>query len=563
MDGGENMIKMEQLPETLAWSLIERDPRPVVICNQDGELVYANKTAHPLCSHQQLKKLFLSRKEVQTSFTSENREFHCQFENLDSYWICYFEEVTEVLELTEINKDLEIIFDSSFDEIFVTDGQGVVLRVNSAGEKTYGLSKKQMIGRKAQDLSVDGYFSPSLTPNIIKEKKRMSTVQKTRDNRVLYVTGNPVLDKEGNLSRIIFNCRDLTELKQMEKRLEDTENLLSTYRTELVEKLKSLDVHMVVESPLMQGVTQVISKVAPVDSTILITGESGVGKSNIAKQIHEWSRRKNGPFIQVNCGVIPETLFESELFGYESGAFTGARKDGKKGLVDIAEGGTLFLDEIGELPLQIQVKLLELIQEHQYRRVGSETIRRSNIRIVAATNKDLKKLLSEGMFREDLYFRLNVIPIHIPPLRHRTEDIPKLLDSALTKFNDKYGLSKQIDFEVRHKLLAYHWPGNIRELENLMERLVLTSKRTVIALNDLPENLNTEKPKLAISVHRIIPLKDAVEYVEAELLRRTYLEYGSTYQMAEILRVNQSTIVRKIGKYEKWIKGGLIQHDDI
>jgi PAS domain S-box-containing protein len=552
------MMNSKQVPEHLGWSILDSLPLPVVVWNREDDVIYTNQIAKNRFSTNELKHIIPSRTDKPSFITIQGRVYLCQYSNSEQYWYCYLDEITEVRKLAEKNEDLEIIFDSSFDEIFVTDGEGVVLRVNSAGENQYGLSKGQMVGRKAQDLSGDGYFSPSLTPSIIKHKKRMSIVQKTKDDRTLYVTGNPVLDHDGNLIRIIFNCRDLTEIKQMEKRLEDTETLLSTYRTELVELSKGLDGEMVVESSLMQGVIEVVSKVAPVDSTILITGESGVGKSNIAKLIHEWSPRKNGPFIQVNCGVIPENLFESELFGYESGAFTGARKEGKKGLVEIAEGGTLFLDEIGELPLQIQVKLLEIIQEHQYRRVGSEKVRNSNIRIVAATNKDLKKLLSEGMFREDLYFRLNVIPIHIPPLRHRTEDIPHLIDLSLNKFNEKYGLCKQLDSDVRHKLLAYHWPGNIRELQNLMERLVLTSKKVLISLYDLPDTLNTEKPKSAITVHRVIPLRNAVEYVEAELLRRTYQEYGSTYRMAEVLCVNQSTIVRKVGKYAKWIKGGFI-----
>ncbi|MEH7303805.1 sigma-54 interaction domain-containing protein [Neobacillus drentensis] len=547
------------LSENLGWSILENQPMAVVVWNKEVEVIYTNKLARLTFSIAELSSLLLDHPNEPPFISFQGRVYQCSYSSFESYGICNLEDITEVRKLSEMNEDLEIIFNSSFDEIFVTDGQGVVLRVNPAGENQYGLNSNEMVGRKAQELSGAGYFSPSLTPVIIKHKQRRSIVQTTKDGRTLYVTGNPVLDDTGKLIRIIFNCRDLTEIKQMEKRLEDTESLLSTYRTELVELTKNVDEQMVVESPIMQGVIEVVSKVSPVDSTILITGESGVGKSNIAKLIHEWSPRKNGPFIQVNCSVIPETLFESELFGYESGAFTGARKEGKKGLVEIAEEGTLFLDEIGELPMQIQVKLLEIIQERQFRRVGSDKMRKSNIRIVAATNKDLKKLLSEGKFREDLYFRLNVIPIHIPPLRHRTEEIPHLIDLYLNKFNQKYGLLKQVEPLVRQRFLAYYWPGNIREIENLMERLVLTSSRSLISLEDLPGTIKAETPKSAITVHRVIPLKQAVEYVEAELLRRAYQEFGSTYRIAEVLGVNQSTIVRKVSKYEKWIKGGFIE----
>ncbi|MGG1678428.1 sigma-54 interaction domain-containing protein [Neobacillus sp. NRS-1170] len=546
------------LSEDLGWTILENQPLSVVVWKKKGELIYSNKLARETFSTADLKSLLLDYAEDPPLIRFKGRIFRCSYTSFESYRICHLEDISEVRKLAEMKEDLEIIFNSSFDEIFVTDGQGVVLRVNSAGEKQYGLNSDEMVGRKAQELSGAGYFSPSLTPDIIKHKQRKSIAQTTRDGRTLYVTGNPVLDETGKLIRIIFNCRDLTEIKQMEKRLEETESLLSSYRSELVELTKGVDKQMVVESPIMQGVIEVISKVAHVDSTILITGESGVGKSNIAKLIHEWSPRKNGPFIQVNCGVIPETLFESELFGYEYGAFTGARKEGKKGLVEAADEGTLFLDEIGELPMQIQVKLLEIIQEQQYRRVGSDKLRKSNIRIVAATNKDLKKLLLEGKFREDLFFRLNVIPIHIPPLRHRTEEIPHLINLYLNKFNQKYGLGKQVDPLVRQRFLSYPWPGNIRELENLMERMVLTSGGANICQYDLPEMLQTEKPKSAITVHRVIPLKQAVEYVEAELLRRTFKEFGSTYRIAEVLGVNQSTIVRKVSKYENWIKGEFV-----
>lgn len=458
-------------------------------------------------------------------------------------------------EIKRLNHELEVIFNSSFDEIFVTDGEGVVVRVNQSGEKLYGVKAEEMVGKKAEELSKQGYFSPPLTPQILLEKKRLSIVQTTRDGKTIYVTGNPVFDQQGKIVRIVFNIRDMTDFTLLERRLEETESLLSTYRAELVELTGTVPkAEIVVHSEAMKRVINIFSKVASVDSTVLITGESGVGKSKMASLFHSWGPRRDRPFIHVNCGAIPETLFESELFGYEGGSFTGARKEGKKGMIELAEGGSLFLDEIGELPFTIQVKLLQVLQDHQYRRVGGESVRRSDVRIIAATNCDLKKLVGEGKFREDLYFRLNVIPIHIPPLRHRTEEIPLLIDEYLKKCNDKYGLQKTVDSEVREIFLRYRWPGNVRELENLLERLVLTSEHSVIHQSDLPEGFHGNvRPSSAISITGIVPLKHAVETVEADLLRKAYMQYRTTYKMAEVLEINQSTVVRKLNRYQKLI----------
>ncbi|GAX88978.1 transcriptional regulator [Effusibacillus lacus] len=525
--------------------------------DDNGNVLFANQKAHSSFSIEKVREQLLKLGTEDGKLVVNGYTYHCIYTGYSSFHLWYLNDVTELERLQSSNQELEEIFNSSFDEIFVTDGEGVCLRVNPAGEKLYGATADQLIGKKVEDLSKSGFFNPPLTPLVIKHKRKMSGVQTAKNGKTLYVTGNPVFDEAGNIVRIIFNSRDLTDFKILERRLEETESLLSTYRTELVELTKTVgETQIVVQSESMQRMVAVVSKVAPVDSTLLITGESGVGKSKIAALIHEWSSRKGKPFIQVNCGAIPDALFESELFGYEGGAFTGARKEGKKGLIELAEGGTLFLDEIGELPLPIQVKLLEVIQEHKFRRVGGETVRQSNIRIIAATNQDLKYLVETGKFREDLFFRLNVIPIHVPPLRHRTEEIPLLIDLYLDRFNRRYGLQKMIDSEVREIFLRYRWPGNIRELENLIERLVLTSESSMIRITDLPDGFQTNaRPSTAVSVNGIVPLKHAVEMVEAELLRRAHEEYGTTYKMAEVLKVNQSTIVRKLSRYQKLFKG--------
>lgn len=551
-----NLQESNALPDRLLPILLQNIPQPIIVLDQTNSIVYSNHAARSHSIEHALPRLInpTTKRMVEIG----DCVYHYHKLDHECWRIYYFTDVTEIERQRDASRELETIFRSSFDELFVTDGDGVVLRINPAGERMYGLTAEQMIGKKAEELSREGYFSPSLTPEILKAKQRRSTVQTTNGGRTIYVTGNPVFDKNGEVDRIVYNIRDMTDFTKLERRLEDAETLLSNYRTELLELTGTVsDEEMSVQSEAMRRVVSVFSKVAPVDSTVLITGESGVGKSKIAILIHEWSARKSKPFVLVNCGTIPETLFESELFGYEPGAFTGARKEGKKGMIEIAEGGTLFLDEIGELPLYVQVKLLQVIQEHQFRRVGGEKIMKSDIRIIAATNRDLRNMVEAGKFREDLFFRLNVIPIQVPPLRHRTEEIPYLLDLFLQKFNQKYGLEKKMDNEVRELLMRYRWPGNIRELENLLERLVLTSEQTIIQLGDLPEVFHAgARQQAAINVHGLIPLKNAVEAVELELLRRAYQQYGSTYKMAEVLQVNQSTVVRKMNRYQIQSKEG-------
>lgn len=301
----------------------------------------------------------------------------------------------------------------------------------------------------------------------------------------------------------------------------------------------------------MGKVLQLATKVAPVSTTILIMGESGVGKEVVARFIHNASLRRNGPFVTINCGAIPENLLESELFGYEEGAFTGAKREGKPGMIEIASSGTLFLDEISDLPLDLQVKLLQVIQERRLIRVGGIKPIEVDIRIIAATNRDLPKMVQEGQFRADLFYRLNVVPIVIPPLRDRRDDIIPLIYHFLAKHNNAHGYDKTISRETRELLTRYSWPGNVRELENLIERLVVTVEGEEITVEDLPLHIKDEHltHDSKVIVEGVIPLREAVEEVERQLIRHAQKEHETTYEMAEALGVNQSTIVRKLKKY--------------
>jgi DNA-binding NtrC family response regulator len=307
---------------------------------------------------------------------------------------------------------------------------------------------------------------------------------------------------------------------------------------------------LVGQSPAIRQIYAVVEKVANTPSTVLITGESGTGKELIARALHENSSRHAGPFIKINCAAIPKTLMESELFGYEKGAFTGA-VGAKPGRFELAHGGTLFLDEIGEIPVEMQVKLLRVLQESEFERVGGIRTIKVDVRLVTATNRDLLQDISAGSFREDLYYRLNVVPIHIPPLRDRHEDIPLLLEHFLTKFNDR--LKKQIGSvapEAIARMVSYHWPGNIRELENLMERTMLFCERSEIQVSDLPPEIGG-LPAAAAASPAGASLKEAVraetERVERELIQKALDETGGNVtQAARKLKISRKSLQTKM-----------------
>lgn len=351
--------------------------------------------------------------------------------------------------------------------------------------------------------------------------------------------------------------RDITELNMLKQRLEQVQGLSELYASELSSlRIKyASPLRLVANSVPMRKMLEMVFRVAQVESTILITGESGTGKELIAEIIHENSPCRTGPYLKLNCGAIPEHLLESELFGYEGGAFTGARKEGKPGYFELADGGTLFLDEIAELPLGLQVKLLRVLQSKEITRVGGTTPFSVDVRIIAATNRDLMELVKSKLFRGDLYYRLNVLPINVPPLRERKDDIPNLVAYFMKVFNEKYQLAKRVSPEVIDIFMEHNWPGNVRELENLIERLVVITAGDMITTADMPAHLfpesitdkDTEAP--AVSVSAIIPFKDAVESVERQILEQAYEKFSSARQIARELQVDVSTIVRKAAKY--------------
>lgn len=449
-----------------------------------------------------------------------------------------------------ISRELESVFNASYDEIIVTDHTGTVLKMNTVFRKFYNLNADDFVGKNVIDLEQAGIFSPSVTAKVLKEKKRVSIIQKTNTDKVLIVTGHPVFDKDKELISVISMAKDITEMHRLKEKLEQVEKTAQKYYYEL-EQLKQKEEAqdwIQFRSPQMAKVMTMVEKTARVDSNLLITGESGVGKSLIAESIHRLSGRNNKEIVCINCGAIPESLMESEFFGYERGAFTGARSDGKLGKLDLADEGTLFLDEISELSLPMQVKLLKVIQEKTFMRVGGIKTIASDFRLIAATNKNLQQEIKAGRFREDLFYRLNVVPIEIPPLRERKEDIVLLINYFWRKLNRKYGTSRKIEVDVYDVLTLYQWPGNVRELENCVERLMVTVDKDMLQVEDLPYYLVNYLPA-DTGETQLMPLNQAVDHLERKMIMNAYKLYKNTYKVAEVLGVSQSTVVRKLKKF--------------
>lgn len=444
------------------------------------------------------------------------------------------------------------IINSSLDGLWITDADGKVLQVNRTAEELYNINKEVVLNRNIKELIEEGLFDRSIILKVIKTKKSQMVIHKLKNGKQLLRTGYPIFAEDGKLNLVAVYERDMTELYLLRPDVEQNNEVSEEYRAELEQLYtkKGLRWEANIRSEIMYKILDKAIRISRVDSTALLQGESGVGKGYFANLIHRTSERKNKPFIRVDCGAIPELLIEAELFGYESGAFTDARKIGKIGYFEIADGGTLFLDEVGELPLNAQVKLLRFLENNELIRIGDTTVRKINTRVIAATNKDLEEMVQEGRFRRDLFFRLSVIPIKIPALRERVDDIPALFYYFLKKFNQKFSKNKAIFPRALECLCYYSFPGNIRELSNLIEQLVVLSPNDHIDLEDLPSYIRNEQ----ISINHFLQsdkwnLPAAKAKLEKELIVRALEAYGSQRKAAVHLGVDHSTLARKIKKY--------------
>lgn len=454
------------------------------------------------------------------------------------------------------DKHFHSIFNHLKDGIFIADKRGIAIWVNDTSTKQLGERRSKIIGKHVRDLENNGLFTPSVT-KIVLEKREVVTKVQTSKGRQYLATGYLVDMKEDNTEYILVHVKDVTETVKASFKLEKAETLIQKYWEEL-QQIKSSQQKddqkrfIIGKSKKHDEMLNLMNRVATVDTNILLNGETGVGKSMFAEEIHNESPRYNKPFIQINCGAIPETLLESELFGYKKGAFTGANSGGKIGLAEKANGGTLFLDEIAELPMSLQPKLLQLVQNKTFIPIGSTELKKVDIRIITATNQDLSQMVKEKRFREDLYYRLNVVSIHIPSLRERKDDIPPLIYHYFDLFKNKYQKNSTISSDVLDFLKNYSWPGNIRELENIMERLIVTANSDVVNITDLPEKILNETQHVDFQSFRLAGenLPEYLGKIEKKIIENAKKEYKSTRKAAYSLGITQSSYVRRLKKYE-------------
>ena len=461
----------------------------------------------------------------------------------------------ELAEARETLFDLDAAFNFSYDGIFITDGNAVGLRINESYSRVTGIENAQdMVGMTMQEAVKQGIVSESVSLLVLKNRKAMSTRPKVSSGKEILMTGTPVFNDEGEIVRVISNVRDISELLKLNKELEEVRQQSERYYSELLH-LRSQQMSIgdcIANSLPMRKVVETALKISETDLAVLITGASGVGKEVVARLIHNHSNRRKSPFIKINCGAIPENLLESELFGYERGAFTNASTRGKVGLFELAENGTLFLDEIGELPLSLQVKLLGVLQDLKFMRIGGTEEKRLNARVLAATNQNLEKMIEEKKFRSDLFYRLCVASIHVPTLAERKDDIFPLIQFFLNRFNKHYKTEKSLSSQVIDVLTAYHWPGNVRQLCHVLEQSVALSEDTQISVDSMPNEIRAHvSASLSPVMTEKKSLSSILGEVEAEVFGKLLKQGWSTYKIAKELGISQATAVRKIQRMSK------------
>ncbi|MGL5651432.1 MAG: sigma-54 interaction domain-containing protein [Paraclostridium sp.] len=437
----------------------------------------------------------------------------------------------------------ERIVESSHDEIFVCDKDGYMIYCNKAFESNYGIDREDMIGKTAMFLNEAGYSNQTPIPAVVKHKKKVSMEQKTITGKTLIITATPVFDENGDIEFIVENSRDISELNSIKEKIKLYENTISSFN-----KSQSLIYNdTTIKGSSMKSILEIAKNVAKTNVNVLLLGESGCGKTTLAKHIHLNSKRAGKPFITINCSTISPNLLESELFGYEGGAFTGANSKGKIGLVELANEGTLFLDEIGDIPKELQSKFLQLIQDKTFTSVGGVKTKKVDIRFISATNVDLINSINQKKFREDLYYRINVVELKIPPLRDRKEDLLELIFHFFKKYSNIFNLDKSMSTEVINVLLNYNYPGNMRELENIIQNILVTSSSDYIELHHLPKSVLTHVDFVKDEENN--SLDNLMENYEKLLICKYYKNNPSSYKLAKALNISQSKASRLIRKY--------------
>ena len=441
------------------------------------------------------------------------------------------------------------ILDLFDDGIFISDRHGTALTVNRMYEKLIGLTKEEICGKHVSYFVDEKIFDVVVNPEVVRTGKSVTSMQNIHGSKKVMLRGYPVLDARGEVCLVVTFVRDITMITQFQEQIAQQKEIIETFmeRLEVLqEPARRSD--QVFEDAAMRQAVALLERVAATDATILLLGETGAGKDLLARIAHDASARREKMFLKVDCGSIAANLIESELFGYMPGAFSGASAKGKLGYFEIADGGTIFLDEIGELPMPMQTRLLRVLQDNEVMRVGASQPRKVDVRVIAATNRNLKEDMENGRFRNDLYYRLNVATIHIPPLRERRDDIAPLAGLFLQRYSAKYKKTFHFAAEVPAALAAYNWPGNVRELQNMVQSLVITKDPPLICLHDLPRRILGNTPVGAYDGQSAapMPLKELVAALERDILEKAIKTHGSVSKVAELFQVDRTTIFRKL-----------------
>ena len=450
--------------------------------------------------------------------------------------------------MQDIVAHFENILDLFDDGLFITDRRGLSLKVNKMYEKMTGLTQERIRGVHVSELVAEGTFDTVVNPEVVRTKKTVTSMQKIHNGPKVLLRGHPVFDENGEVALVVTFVRDITVIAQFQDQIQQQKQVIETYMERLEVLQEPHHGSYVFESGAMKNLLVLLERVAKTDATILLLGETGVGKDLLARMTHDESARKDKMFLKVDCGSIAPNLIESELFGYLPGAFSGASAKGKLGYFEIADGGTVFLDEIGELPMPMQTRLLRVLQDGEVTRVGASKPKKIDVRIIAATNRDLEDDIKTGRFRSDLFYRLNVATLHIPSLRERREDIVPLARLFLERFAAKYKKTMRFAPEVGAALENYAWPGNVRELQNVIQNLTITRDHALIVPTDLPRHILGVSGKAHAPVNLDVPrpLKDIVAAVEREILENAIKAHGSVNRVAELFQVDRTTIFRKL-----------------
>ncbi len=450
-----------------------------------------------------------------------------------------------------LSKYFEHILDALSDGVFISDTSGTALRINRMYEQLTGLKQENVQGRNVRALVEEGVFDRILNPEIVRTGRPATHVQQLKNGKKLVLSGFPVFDEAGDLCLVVTFARDITVLAQLQDQVAGQCRLIDQINDQLAYMAhESRACEPIFAGQAMNEVVSLLTRFAATDATVLILGETGAGKEVFARLTHSLSPRRDKVLLKVDCGGISETLTESELFGYMPGAFTGASLKGKAGYFEIADGSTVFLDEVGELPLAMQTRLLRVLQDGEIVRVGSSAPRKVDVRVIAATNRDLAESVEAGTFRRDLYYRLNVATVRIPPLRERREDVRPLAEHFLRQYTAKYRKCMAFMDVTLELLSGYAWPGNVRELQNLIHSLVITLNGPLISPRDLPAQISGADRDVSLYDEEIFaarrPLKEIMAEMERDFLLKAVQVHGSVQKVADFFHVNRSTIFRKL-----------------